>query len=62
VDHIVDVWVLLKDLVQRRLICNVAFVEGRPLAADELDAVYDFLGGIVEVVDDDDLVVGFEEG
>ena len=61
-DHIVNVWILLKDLVERGLICNVAFVEGRSLAADELDAVYDFFGGVVEVVDDDDLVVGFEEG
>jgi hypothetical protein len=62
VDHIVDVWVLLEDFVQRSLICDIDLVEGRPLAADELDAVYDFLGGVVEVVDDDDLVIGFEKG
>jgi hypothetical protein len=62
VNHIVDIWVLLEDLVERGLVCHVALVEGRSLAADELDAVYDFLGRVVEVVDDDDLVVGFEEG
>jgi hypothetical protein len=47
VDHIVDVWVLLEDLVERGFICHVALVKGRPFAADELDAVYDFLGGVV---------------
>jgi hypothetical protein len=62
VDHVIDVWVLLEDLVQRSLICDIDLVEGGPLAADELDAVYDFLGGVVEVVDDDDLVIGFKKG
>jgi hypothetical protein len=61
VDDIVNVWVLGKDLVQRGLVGDVALVEGWPLAADELDAVDDFLGGVVEVVDDDDLVVCLEE-
>ena len=61
-DDIVDVWVLLEHLVERSLICDIALVEGRSLAADELDAVDDFWGGVVEVVDDDDFVVGFEEG
>jgi hypothetical protein len=61
VDDIVDVGVLSKHLVQRGLVCDVAFVEGGALAADELDAVDDLGGGVVEVVDDDDLVVGFEE-
>ena len=62
VDDIVDVWVLLKHLVERGLICNVDLVKGRSLAADELDTVHDFWGGVVEVVDDDDLVVCLEEG
>ena len=62
VDDIVDVWVLLKHLVERGLICNVDLVKGRSLAADELDAVHDFWGGVVEVVDDDDFVVCLEEG
>jgi hypothetical protein len=62
VDHIVNVWVLLEDLVEGSLVRDVAFVEGRSLAADELNAVYDFFGRVVQVVDDDDLVVCFEEG
>jgi hypothetical protein len=41
VDDIVDVWVLGKDFVEGGFICDVAFVEGRPLAADELDAIDD---------------------
>jgi hypothetical protein len=61
VDDIVNVRVLGKDLVQRGLVGDVALVEGGPLAADELDAV-DHLGRrVVQVVDDDDLVVGLEE-
>lgn len=62
VDDIVDVWVLLEHLVKRSLICDIALVEGRSLAANELDAVDDFWGGVVEVVDNDNFVVGFEEG
>jgi hypothetical protein len=46
-DDIVDVWVLFKDLVERSLVCDIALVERRSLAADELDAVYDFLGRVV---------------
>ena len=60
-DHIVDVWVLAEDLVQSSLIGDVDLVECRSLAADELDAVDDLGGGVVEVVDDDDFVVSFEE-
>lgn len=56
-DDIVDVWVLLKDLIERCLICDVALVKGWSLAANELNAVYDFWRGVVEVVDDDDLVI-----
>lgn len=61
-DDIVDVWVVNEDLVERGLVGDVAGVVLGPLAADELDAVEDLGGGVVEVVDDDDLVVGFEEG
>lgn len=39
VDDIVDVWVLLEDLVERALGCDVDVVEFWPLAADELYAV-----------------------
>jgi hypothetical protein len=62
VDDIVNVWVLGEDLVESSFVCDVAFVKGRPLAADELDAIDDLLGGVVEIVDDDNLVVCLEEG
>jgi len=62
VNHIVNVWVLLKHFVQLLLVGDIQRVVLRPLAADELDAVQDLLGGVVEVVDDDDLVVGLEKG
>jgi len=62
VNNIVDIRVLLKHLIQLLLIGDVQRVVLGPLAADELDAVEDLLGGVVEVVDDDDLVVGLEEG
>jgi hypothetical protein len=62
VDNIVDVRVRGEDLVELRFVGNVAGVVFGSLAADELDAVEDFGGGVVEVVDDDDFVVCFEEG
>lgn len=61
VDDIVNVGVRLEDLVQLLLVGNVRRVVLRPLAADELNAVEHLLGGVVEVVNDDDLVVGLEE-
>ena len=60
-DDIVDIRVLLEHLIQLLLIGDVQRVVLGPLAADELDAVEDLLRGVVEVVDDDDLVVGLEE-
>lgn len=62
VNDIVNIWVLFKDLVEGSLISHVALVKGRSLAADELDAVDDFGGRVVEVVDNDNLVVCLEEG
>ena len=61
-DDIVDVRVLLEHLIQLLLVGDIQRVVLGPLAADELDAVEDLLGGVVEVVDDDDLVVGLEKG
>lgn len=62
VDDIVDIRVLLEHLIQLLLVGDIQRVVLGPLAADELDAVEDLLGGVVEVVDDDDLVVGLEKG
>lgn len=62
VNDIVDIRMCLKHLVQLLLVGNVALVVLGPFAGDELDAIDTFLAAVVEVVDDDDLVVGFEEG
>jgi len=62
VDDRVDLWVFGKDIVQGLLVRNVHVVELRALSGDELDAVDDFLLRVVEVVDDDDIVVGLEQG
>ena len=43
VDHIVNVRVLAEDLVQCCLIVDIDIVELRALAADELNAVDNFL-------------------
>jgi hypothetical protein len=62
VDDIVNVGVVGKDLFESLLVGNVGVVEDGSLAADGLDAVEDLLGRVVEVVDNDDLVVGLEQG
>lgn len=61
VDDIVDVRVLLEDLVECGFILDVELVELWPFAGDELDAIDDFLGRVVEVVDDDNFVAGIKE-
>lgn len=61
-DDIVDVGVFVKDCIQRLLVGDVELFVLGSLATDELDAVEDFVGGVVEIVDDDHFVVVFEEG
>lgn len=58
----VNVRVGREDLVEGGLVGDVHLVELGALARDELHAVDALLGGIVQVVDDDDLVAGLEEG
>jgi len=60
--HAVNIRVLLEHLVQLLLIRDIAIVELRLLAADQLYAVYDFRCRVVAVIDNDHLVVGLEEG
>jgi hypothetical protein len=50
-----------KDLVQCFLICDVDLVEVGSLAAEELDAVEGDFRGIVQAVDDYDLITILEE-
>ena len=60
-NDIIDIRVLLEHLIQCLFIGDVERVVLGFLAADQLNAVQDLFGGVVEVVDDDDLVVGLEE-
>ena len=60
-DDAVNVWVLLKHLVEGGFVGNIEVVEGGLLAADELDAVQDFGGRVVEIIGDDDFVVILQE-
>lgn len=57
----VDIGVLSKDLVQCGLIGHVSLIEGWLLAADQLDAVQNLLGRIVQVVNNDDLIIGLQQ-
>lgn len=61
-NHAVDVGVLLKDPVEGGLVGDIELDELGTLAADQLDAVDDFFGGVIQVVGEDDLVASLEEG
>ncbi len=61
-DDIVDVGVGGEDFVEGFLVGDVAGDVLRFLAGDEFDTAEDFLGGVVEIVDYDDFIVGLEEG
>lgn len=58
----VNSWVLLENLVEGLLVGDICLVELGPLAANELDSVKGDLGGVVEVIDNYDLVAILEEG
>lgn len=62
VDNGVDSGVLLEDVVESGLVGDVELVEIGTAAADELDAVEGDLRGIVEGVDNYDVVAVLEEG
>lgn len=57
----VNVGVGLEDLVEASLIGDIQLNELGFLAADQLDPVQSFDGGVVQVVSDDDLVASLEE-
>ena len=60
-DNVVDIGVLVKHLIQSGFIRDVDLVKDRSFATDEFDAVDDLFRGVIEIVDDDDLVVSFEQ-
>lgn len=61
VDYIVNVRMLRKYLVECGFICNIDLIEVWTLARDQLYAVDNLLRRVVAVVDNNDLVVSFEE-
>ena len=58
----VNLGVFGKDIGQTTLVGQVDLVEERAASAEELDAIEGDLGGIVETVDNDDIVAVLEEG
>lgn len=60
-NHIIDIRVLAEDFRKASLVGDVDLVEVRSFSRDELDPVDAFLRRIVQVVDDDDLVVSFQQ-
>lgn len=57
-DDIVDVRIGREDLVEGSLIGDIHTVEGGALAGDQLDPIEAFLRGIVQVVNNNNLVAG----
>jgi hypothetical protein len=62
VDDTVDVRVSFKHLVEGGFVSDIELRELGLLARDQLDAVKGFGGGVVQVIGDDDLVPGLEQG
>ena len=60
-DHAVNIWVVLEDLVETGFLSDIDVVELWPLAADELDTVDDLLRSIVKIVCDHNFVICFKE-
>lgn len=61
-DHAVNIGVFLEDLVETGFLGDIDVVELWPLAADELDAVDDLFGRIIQIVCDHNFVVCLKEG
>jgi hypothetical protein len=61
VDDAVNGRVLGKDIIQRRLVGNVQLVEVGTAAANQLNAVEGDLGGVVEAVDNNDIIAVLEQ-
>ena len=60
--HTVNVGMRIENLVKVLLLSYVDNVELGSLATDEFDAIDDFLGRVVKIVSDHNLIVGFEQG
>lgn len=53
--------VLRKDFIESLLVANINLVERRPLSAEELNSVNGLLRGVVEAVNDDDIIAGVQK-
>lgn len=62
VDDAVNFRMFGKDIVEGLFVGNVELVEVRAATTDLLDTVEDLFPGVVQAVDDDDVVVVLEEG
>lgn len=54
--------VLREDLIDGLLVGDVDSIEFRATAAKDLDAIQDYLGGVVKAVNDDHIVAVLEQG
>lgn len=61
-DHAVDIWMCLEDMVESLFIRDIDLEEFGLLSADELYAIGNFLGRVLQIVCNDHLVVCFEQG
>ena len=58
----VNVRVFSEHLVKCSFICDIEVVEPRPLAAYEFNAIKDLLRRIVQIICNNNLVVGLQKG
>ncbi len=58
----VNVRMFIEDIIKSSFIGDIYIVKEWTFSTDQFDAVDTFLGGIVKIVDDDDLVVSLQEG
>ncbi len=58
----IDVWMRIEDFVDGSLIPHVDIMKLRAFSADQFNAIERFLGRVVEIVEDYDVVVGLEQG
>ena len=62
VDDIVELWVFHEDAIKSCFVRDVHIVVSGPFAGDDFYPVHAFFRGVVEVVDDDYIIAGFEKG
>lgn len=61
-DNIVDIGMLREDLVQGSFVGDVCLVEDGPLAGKQLNTVENLLVGVIQAINDNNFVSGFEKG